>query len=69
MCLLWREFSSSVVRVVAQFDLAAVRCAGDPLVPLVKTRDFGMTPRAVIVEDFKIEPLRLSAVVDGKHIP
>jgi hypothetical protein len=41
------------IRVVAQFDLAAVRCAGRSLVPLVKTRAFGMTPRAVIME-FKL---------------
>jgi hypothetical protein len=27
---------------------------GRSLVPLVKTRDFGMTPRDVIVEDFKL---------------
>ena len=31
--------------------------SGQALVPLVKTRDFGMTPGGAIAEDFQIEPL------------
>ena len=58
------------VRVVGQFD-SGRPCAhgrspsassGQALVPLVKTRDFGMTPRGVVVGDFQIEPLPRSAL-------
>jgi len=35
----------------------AAVCAGRSLVPLVRTRDFGMTPEGRDVEDFQIEPL------------
>ena len=39
------EVKKFVFSVVGQFELRGLRTQGRSLVPLVKTRDFGMTPR------------------------
>jgi hypothetical protein len=46
--------------VVGQFDSGRLCGHGRSLVPLVKTRDFGMTPEGAMVQDFQIKPLPMA---------
>jgi hypothetical protein len=44
-------------------------CAREIPRPLVKTRDFGMTPEGRNVEDFQIEPLPATGGFSAPGIP